>query len=287
MSSALRPIAMLVQVGDAYIVVGGATKSARSVQPANEAGCLPANGTSDAHTAEVKVAVDAAQYLDLAQSRALLDRMFVLAYSMQVYCSSRWIGAALLPALLSQHYAYSFRCVMSVCRRHCMTCVKSSCSRCMLVSVFTAEMSCLGLLVRNVPVSVSVQVAWSISPLNTMRCRVSILAYLSAGVLGPAIVEAERAEKSGLVDGVSCSGAAQRVYLSSTFRFVERAEDHAVTTAHSQSNHSQSQAGRSNGSSVRTMPGATGGLFDVALPDQPSFIGSVSRRAPGSARSRS
>jgi hypothetical protein len=90
---------------------------------------------------------------------------------------------------------------------------------------------------------------------------------LHAGVLGPAIIEAERAEKSGLVDGVSCSGAAQRVYLSSTFRFVERAEDHAITTSRSHTGHSQSQ-GKSTTSSMHTVPySAPGGLFDVTMPE--------------------
>lgn len=44
-----------------------------------------------------------------------------------------------------------------------------------------------------------------------------------AGVLGPALIEAEHAEEDGAVDGISCTGAAQRVYLSSTFMFLERA----------------------------------------------------------------
>lgn len=40
-----------------------------------------------------------------------------------------------------------------------------------------------------------------------------------AGVLGPAVIEAERTEAEGSSDRVSCSAEAQRVYLSSTFRF--------------------------------------------------------------------
>jgi hypothetical protein len=52
------------QVGDAYIVVGGIAHQAAPESPG--------------------VVTHASQRVDLARSRALLDRMFALAYSMQV-----------------------------------------------------------------------------------------------------------------------------------------------------------------------------------------------------------
>ena len=41
----------------------------------------------------------------------------------------------------------------------------------------------------------------------------------SPGVLGPALLEAERAEAEGVVDGVSCTRATQDVYLATPFAF--------------------------------------------------------------------
>jgi hypothetical protein len=93
----------------------------------------------------------------------------------------------------------------------------------------------------------------------------------SSGVLGPAITDAERAEQSGVVDGVSCSGTAQQVYLSSTFRLVARA---ATTSDTARGNHLDSKRSMQPSDSAQVHYATigmddVGDVFDVAPPELP------------------
>lgn len=80
-----------------------------------------------------------------------------------------------------------------------------------------------------------------------------------AGVLGPTLVTAERMETNGAVNGLTCSGEAQRIYLSSSFQFVERA--HSLDAAGS------GAAAQPQGRPVMATPlDSAGGVFDVCAP---------------------
>ena len=114
----------------------------------------------------------------------------------------------------------------------------------------------------------------------------------STGVLGPALLEAEAVEAAGSPDGVSCTGAAQRVYLSSTFMFVERAplagnatiaqalhtrKAQTPSPAHDKPSACIDTDGAGRGSQAVGTAGhivhgsrGIGGVFDVAPPLSPS-----------------
>jgi hypothetical protein len=54
------------------------------------------------------------------------------------------------------------------------------------------------------------------------RLTIRPLRDCAAGILGPALLAAEKAEAAGAVDGLVCTGETQHAYLSSTYRFVQR-----------------------------------------------------------------
>lgn len=51
------------------------------------------------------------------------------------------------------------------------------------------------------------------------RPPINFLLKRGAGVLGPALLAAERAEARGILDSLACTKETQQVYLSSTYRF--------------------------------------------------------------------
>lgn len=111
------------------------------------------------------------------------------------------------------------------------------------------------------------------------------------GVLGPALLDAEAVEAASSPDGVSCTGAAQRVYLSSTFTFVERAP-HSGGVAPRAQQHSRTpqptpplqgavtllpgcdapEPAAGAAAQLKLSPRGVGGLFDVAPPLSPSLL---------------
>ena len=52
----------------------------------------------------------------------------------------------------------------------------------------------------------------------------------AAGVLGPALLAAERAEAAGDPDGLACTSETQSAYLSSTYRFVAKGTSSEAAT---------------------------------------------------------
>ena len=215
---------LVTQVGDAYIVVAGLQRATAGVRPATTLRQTHRRSLTISHT-RGGTATEAQQdrsggALSEQRTRAMLDRVFALALALQVRATQGEgsdLRSHLRPAPLSQDALADLRIELSIPLRarmgvHCGTVVTGivGSQRPRFCALDDGREDTEGSAGASALLCVE-QSLWKLLPTR--------FTPPPPGVLGPAMLEAESIEAAGVPDELTCTVAAQQLYLSATFRF--------------------------------------------------------------------